>query len=96
MEPISLCKGIRFCQSAQQKGYGNIKTVSKESTLIKSTVGKALKITKDDAKTIQDEKDNQMVAPNTATEKELKEIVVDIEKKYDVYEEMGEAPLKNC
>ena len=46
-----------------------VRTVSKESTLIKSTVDKASKITKDDAKTIQDKKDVQMEDPNAATEK---------------------------
>ena len=41
----------------------NVRTVSKEGTLIMSTVDKAFKITKDDAKTIQDEKDVQMEVP---------------------------------
>ena len=35
-----------------------------------------------------------MEVPNAAIEKELKEVVVDIEKEYVVFESMGEAPLK--
>ena len=35
-----------------------------------------------------------MEVPNAAIEKELKEVVVDIKKEYDVSESMGEAPLK--
>ena len=69
-------------------------TVSEEGTLIKSTVEKAAEITKDDVKAIQDKKDVQIEVPNAATEKELKEVVVDIEKEYDVSESMGEVPLK--
>ena len=55
MEPISLCKGRRFCQSAKKKVMKNDIAVTK--------------MTKDDAKTIQDEKDVQMEVPNAATEK---------------------------
>ena len=40
----------------------------------------ATEITKDDAKTIQDEKDVQMEVLNAATKNELKELVVYIEK----------------
>ena len=47
--------------------------------------GKASKINKDDAKTIQDEKDVQMEVPNAAAEKGLNEIVVDTEKEYVVF-----------
>ena len=36
-----------------------------------------------------------MKVPNAATEKELKEIVLDIEKVYIVFEPMGEAQLKH-
>ena len=80
-----------------------------KSTLIKSTVDKASKTTpgidsqehahqpsglKDDANNIRCEKDIQMEVSNAATEKESKEVAVDIEKKYDVSEEKEEAPLK--
>ena len=45
--------------------------VSKEDILINSTVEKAIKITKDDAKAIQNEKDVQMEVPNAATKNEM-------------------------
>ena len=35
-----------------------------------------------------------MEVPNAASEKKLKEVVVDIEKEYGVSESMGEAPSK--
>ena len=54
----------------------------------------ATEITKDDAKTIQDEKDVNMEVPNAGAEWYLKKVVVDIEKEYHVSESMGEAPLK--
>ena len=94
MESMSLCKGIRFC-CFKEKNAKKAVTISKDGTLIKSTVDKAAEITKDDAKTIQDEKDVQMKVPNVAIGKELKEFVVDFEKEYDVLESMGEAPLKS-
>ena len=50
-----------------------------EVTLINSTLEKATQVTKDDAKTIQCEKDF-MEVPSAATKKELKYIVLDIEK----------------
>ena len=68
MEPISLWTGIRFCKSAQRKGWKKVGTVSKEGTLIMPTLDKASKITKNDAKTIQDE-DIQIKVPNAVTEK---------------------------
>ena len=81
METVPLCKGMKFCQSAQRKEHENGWRSWKEGTLIKSIVDKASKITiMDDANITQDEKNVQMVGPNTATGKELKEIVVDIEK----------------
>ena len=36
-----------------------------------------------------------MEVPNAATEKELTEVVVDIEKEWYVYDSMGKAPLKH-
>ena len=89
MKPISLCKGIRFCCSAQKKDVEKVKTISEEGTLNKSTLEKNTEITKDAAKTIQDEKNVQMEVPNAAIEKEVKEIIVDIEKEYNVSESMG-------
>ena len=62
-----------------------------EGLLIKSTVGKATEITKDDAKTIQDEKDILMEFLKAATEKEFKEEKLDIEKVYSVMEKIGAA-----
>ena len=47
-------------------------TGSKKGTLIKPTVEKATEFTKDNAKTIQDEKDVQMEVLNAATGKNLK------------------------
>ena len=62
---------------------------SQEGTLIKSTMGKATEINKDDAKAIQDEKDVLMDVPKAVTEKELKEEVLDIKKKCGVMEKVG-------
>ena len=78
----------------KEKDVEKVGAVYEESTLIKSTAEKVTEITKDDAKTVQDEKDIQMEVPNAATEKELKEVVVDIEKTYNNFESMGEAPIK--
>ena len=80
MEPIVPCEGIRFCCSGQIKGCGKVGTASEEGTLVKFIVEKAPEITKDDAEIIQHEKDVLMEVPNLATEKELKEVVLDIEK----------------
>ena len=79
---------------SKEKDVEKVVTDSEVGTLIKSTLEKAIEITKDDAKTIKDEKDVQMKVPNAATEKELNEVVVDIKKKYNVSESMGEAPQK--
>ena len=56
------------------KDVEKVGTVSEEGTLIKSTVEKVIEITKDNAKTTQDEKDVLMDVPNAATEKELKKL----------------------
>ena len=68
----------------KEKDVEMVGTASEEGALIKSSVEKAAEITKDDTKTIQDEKDIQMEVPNAATEKELKKVVVDIEQEYNV------------
>ena len=47
-------------------------------------MGKDIKITKDDAKTIRDDKDVLIKIPKAATEKELKEVVFDIEMEYSM------------
>ena len=64
----------------KKKDVEKVGRVSEEGTLIKSTVEKAAKIAKDDAETIKDEKDIQMKVPKAAIEKELKEVVDDIDK----------------
>ena len=46
-----------------------VEAASEEGTLIKSTVGKATEISKDDAKTIQDEKDVIIEIPKAALKK---------------------------
>ena len=53
-------------------------SASEEGIPIKSTVGKDTEISKDDTKTIQDEKDVLIEFPKAVTEKELKEEEVDI------------------
>ena len=65
-----------------KKDVEKVRSDSEEGTLIKFTVEKATEITKNDVKTIQDQKDVQMEVPNEATEKNLKEIVLNIEKEY--------------
>ena len=94
MEPILLCKETSLCCSAQKKDVEKVGIASEEGILIKSTVEEAAEITNDDAKTIQIEKDVQMEVPNAANEKELKEVVLDIEKEYGDSESMGEVSLK--
>ena len=80
---------------AKKEDVEKVGIVSEEVTLIKSTVVKATKNSKDDAKSIQDEEDVQREVPNSATEKELKEVVTDIEKEYSVFESMGDIPSKH-
>ena len=50
--------------------------------IIKSTVDKAIETTKDNAKTIQDEKGIRMEDANAATGKEVNEVVVDMKRDY--------------
>ena len=64
-----------------------------EGTFIESTMEKATEISKDDAKTIKDEKDLLMEVPTAASDIGL-ESVIDIEKKYGVSEAIGKAPSK--
>ena len=92
MEPILLCKWIRFCYSAQRKGCGKGWSSFWRGYTHHVHCKKATEITKDDIKTIQDEKDIQIEVPKATTEKELKEVVVDIEKEYGVSE--GEVSSK--
>ena len=54
----------------KEKDVKKVGTASEEDTLIKSTVEKATEVTKDNAKTIQDEKVVLMEVPNAATEKD--------------------------
>ena len=54
---------------------------------------KDTEISKDDAKTIQDEKNVLMEVPTSASERGL-EIVIDIKKECGLSETMGEAPSK--
>ena len=84
----------KSANKSKEKDVEKVGKASEEGTLIKSTVDKATKIAKDDAKTIQDEKDIQMEASIAATEKELKDILVNIENEYNASESMEEAPLK--
>ena len=56
-----------------EKDVEKVGTAFEENTHIKSIVEKANEISKDDAITIQDEKDVLMEVPNAASEKELKE-----------------------
>ena len=55
---------------------------------------KDTEISNDDANTIQDEKDVLMGVPTAASETGL-EVVIDLKKKYDLSETMGEAPSKH-
>ena len=73
----------------KEKDMEKVGAASEEGTPIKSTVGKDTEISKDYAKTIQDEKDVLMEFPKVATDKELKEEVVDIYKEYSVVEKVG-------
>ena len=91
--PYHYEKELGSANQSKEKDVETFVTASKEGTLIKSTVEKATEITKNDSKTIQDEKDIQIEALNVATEKESKEVVVYVKKKYDVSKSMGEAPL---
>ena len=72
---------ISSANQCKDQDVEKIGTVSKRGKLIKSSVENATEVTKSDAITIKDEKDIQIKVPNAATEKELKELVVDIEKK---------------
>ena len=62
-----------------------------QGKLIKFTLGEDTKITKDDAKTIQDEKVVLIGILKAATEKEVKEEKLDIKKEYSVVEKVGAA-----
>ena len=76
-----------------EKEYGvveKIGTAFKEGTLIKSNVGKDIEISKDDVKTIQDEKDVLVEVSIAASDRGL-EVVIDIEKEYGVSEAIGDA-----
>ena len=53
----------------KEKDVEKIGSASEEGTLIKSAVDIASNVTKDDAKTIQDEKDALMEIPQASTEK---------------------------
>ena len=74
-----------------QKDVEKVGATSEEDTLIKSAVEKDTEITKDDAKTIQDEKDVLIEVPKAATEKELKEAIFDSEKDYGVVKKVRAA-----
>ena len=62
--------------------------------LIKSTVGKDTEIIKDGDKSIQDETDVVIEVPKTATQKERKEVALDIMKEYSVVQNIGQASEK--
>ena len=68
-------------------------TASEEGKPIESIVKKNNEISKDDAKTIQDEKDVLMEVPTADSERGL-EVVIDLEKEYGLSNIMGEAPSK--
>ena len=53
----------------KEKDVKKVGAASEEGILIKSTVGKESEITKNDAKTIQDEKDVLIEVSKAATEK---------------------------
>ena len=77
----------------KEKDVEKVGTASEEGTHIKSTVDIASKITKDNAKTIQDEKNVLIEVSTAATDRGL-EFVIDIEKEYGVSETMGDGPSK--
>ena len=56
----------------KEKDMEKVGAASNNGTSIKSAVGKETEISKDVAKTIQDEKDDLMEVPKAATNKELK------------------------
>ena len=66
---------------------------SEEGTIIESIVEKDTEISKDDAKTVQDEKDVQMKVPTTALERGL-EVVIDIEKECAISETIWRSTIK--
>ena len=76
----------------KEKDVEKVGTVFDEGTHIQSTVEKTTEITKDDAKTIQDERDVQTEVTIASTEIDLV-VVIEIEKEYGVSESMGEAPF---
>ena len=79
-----------------QKEYDVVEKVgvaSKEGKPIESIVEKYSEISKDDAKTIQDEKNVSMEVPTAASERGLN-VVIDSKNDYGVSELMREAPSK--
>ena len=93
MGPIFLRKGIIFCNATSKKDMEKVGAASEEGNRIKPIVEKDNEISKDDAKTIQDEKDLLMEVPTAASERVL-EVIIDLEEEYGLSETMGEAPSK--
>ena len=61
----------------KKKDAEKVGAVSEEGIIIKSTVDMGSKITMDDAKTIQDEEDNQIEVFTASTDRGLR-VVIDI------------------
>ena len=66
--PYHYVKEASSVNQPKEKDVEKVGIVSEKGTLIKSSVENATAITKDDAKTIQDEKEIQMKAPNARVE----------------------------
>ena len=75
----------------KEKDVEKLGTASDEGKPMESIVEKDTKISMDDPKTIQDEKNVLMEVPTAASEQGL-EVVLDVEKEYDLSETMGKAP----
>ena len=82
-------KESSFASQSKEMDVEKVGTAFNEGTLIKSTVKNATKVTNNYAKTIHNEKQVLMKIINVATEKELKEVLLEIEKEYDVVEKVG-------
>ena len=94
-DPYYYEKESGFVVQPKEKDVKKVGIASEKGTHIKSTVEKATEITKDDANTIQDEKDVLMEVSNAATEKELKEVVIDIKKEYCISKSIKDSPSKH-
>ena len=76
------------------KDVEKVGAASEEGKPIESIVEKVTEISKDDAKTIQDEKDVLMEVPTAASGRGL-EVVIDLKKEHGLSETMREAPSKS-